>query len=504
MKPTSKEVAMAATSPNYESQSSTCHGRNGNRVFHRAVILLAWCMISCGPGLAGDQPAVFHAQGEMAGEVTATGVILQSRLTAGEGLQAGDVPGTLGVACFEISTKADFSGARRTDWLKAEAEHDFIVRTAVSGLLPGTRYFYRLVCGANESVTRSGPTRTFRTLPGAETSAEVGFIVITGMNYDPFMTGKVNGTAPASATAEDKRLGYPALEVMRRLRPDFFVGTGDNVYYDRPVSTAAQSLPAMRRKWHEQFVLPRCVSFFGEVASFWEKDDHDTRYDDCDNTGDKAPSPELGRRVFLEQLPLADPAATKPLTYRTHRVSRDLQIWFTEGRDFRSPNKDPDGPGKSLWGRQQREWLQRTLLASDATWRVLVSPTPLVGPDDARKRDNHTNPNGFRDEGDTFFAWLKQNNVKNFIIICGDRHWQYHSIHPSGYEEFACGTLCDENARLGQKPGGKSSTDPAAEIRQPWIQKEASGGFLRVLSKAARLTLEFYDDTGKLLYRHEA
>jgi len=31
---------------------------------------------------------------------------------------------------------------------------------------------------------------------------------------------------------------------------------------------------------------------------------------------------------------------------------------------------------------------------------------------------------------------------------------------------------------------------------------QASGGFLRVVSRQAALTFEFYDDTGKLLYHH--
>ena len=46
---------------------------------------------------------VHHAQGEMAGEVTADSVLLQSRLTAIPGPQLdanGDVPGAAGVACF--------------------------------------------------------------------------------------------------------------------------------------------------------------------------------------------------------------------------------------------------------------------------------------------------------------------------------------------------------------------------------------------------------------------
>jgi len=452
--------------------------------------------------------ALYHAQGEMAGEVTANSVILQSRLTRAAALEEGDLPGAAGVACFEWSEQADFQGARRTPWMKAVEEKDFIVRTRLTGLQPGTRHYYRLVFGHSENETETGPVRSFKTHPGPAAEDEVSFVVVTGMNYDPFMTGKVNGSAKPSATAEDKRLGYPAVEVMRRLKPDFFVGTGDNVYYDRPAKPAARTLAELRRKWHEQLRLPRLVAFFGETSTYWEKDDHDFRYDDADLTGEKEPLPELGIRVFLEQMPVADPAQDKPLTYRTHRVSRHLQIWLTEGRDYRSPNQEPDGPQKSLWGREQREWLQRTLKESDATWRILISPTPTVGPDDARKADNHVNPKGFRHEGEAFHTWLKENRMTNFAVICGDRHWQYHSIHPLGTEEFSCGALCDENARLGQKPGAPNSTDPEARIRQPYTQAEASGGFLRVVVRpgpkpgASEIRFEFYDDTGALLYSH--
>ena len=61
-------------------------------------------------------------------------------------------------------------------------------------------------------------------------------------------------------------------------------------------------------------------------------------------------------------------------TYRTHRVHPHVQLWFVEGRDFRSPNKMPDGPEKSIWGEEQREWLQSTLKASVVTvlFRVVV------------------------------------------------------------------------------------------------------------------------------------
>ena len=99
--------------------------------------------------------------------------------------------------------------------------------------------------------------------------------------------------------------------------------------------------------------------------------------------------------MFREQLPVTDPADSGAVTYRTHRLNKDLQIWLLEGRDYRSPNTMPDGPGKTVWGERQLAWLKNTLLASDATFKVIVTPTPLVGPDDARKKDNHTNIGDF-------------------------------------------------------------------------------------------------------------
>lgn len=186
-------------------------------------------------------------------------------------------------------------------------------------------------------------------------------------------------------------------------------------------------------------------------------------------------------------------------TYRTHRVNRNLQIWISEGRDFRSPNDMKDGPDKTLWGAEQLAWLQRTLKASDAKWKILISPTPMVGPDMGKKTDNHASLMGFRHEADAFFQWLADNNIDNFMTVCGDRHWQYHSIHPSGVEEFACGALNDENSRLGIAPGDPKGTDPQSLIKQPYTSGEPSGGFL-VVTAGDQLRIEFRDDQGKPLY----
>ena len=210
--------------------------------------------------------------------------------------------------------------------------------------------------------------------------------------------------------------------------------------------------------------------------------------------------------VFREQMPIHPASDSVTPNYRTHRMTQDLQLWFLEGRDYRTDNQAPDGPEKSLWGADQRQWLEKTLKESDAKWKVLVSPTPMVGPDRASKSDNHTNQKGFRAEADSFFAWLKKEKFNNVLILCGDRHWQYHSIHSGGVEEFSVGALHDENSTRGLAPGDPNSTDPQGLIQQPYLSAQPTGGFLYVRSRPnakgnPSLDLSFYDDGGKLLHQ---
>ena len=474
-------------------------------------------------------------QGIMAGEVGERSVILQSRLTSSSPRQDPrweGVRGAGGWARFEISTSEDFTEVHETDWIEASPYSDFIVKKKVSGLERATRYHYRLRYGPDRDTTRLSDVATFRTLAGSEIAAPYSFVVVTGMNYSFFHYTGSSRTGPYEGP--DKELGYPALASILGLGPDFFVGTGDNVYYDHPGHRGrAQTRHEMRKKHHEQYSQPRFLDLFRSVATYWMKDDHDHRFDDSDavnavrirapkqldyyprtniHEGESGsgflPSHELGVDVFREQMPVVDPEHPAAVTYRTHRVSRDLQVWIVEGRDYRSPLDQPDGPRKTIWGPEQKSWLQRTLKESDAPFKLLLSATPMVGPDSSSKRDNHTNLNGYRHEGDEFFRFLADSGIPpgEFFIACGDRHWQYHSIRPDGYEEFSSGALVDANAILGSFPGDANTTDPEGRIRQPFHSPEASGGFLMVSvvpdADSARAEFRFYDERGKLLHEH--
>ncbi|MFN5869751.1 MAG: alkaline phosphatase D family protein [Akkermansiaceae bacterium] len=450
---------------------------------------------------------IYLAQGLLAGEPSESTVILQTRLTSSPIPIEGDVPGMVGVGQFEISTSPDFKKSTFSEWINASNETDFILKTKIDSLKPTTTYHYRVIYGSEKGSANPSSAASFKTLPTQDQSASIQFVLTSCLNYAFFQNGdKTN----SPAKPEDRALGYPALEPIAKLKPDFIILNGDCVYYDHPAHTAAKTRTELRKKWHEQYVMPRFVKLFSQTPTYWLKDDHDHRYNDSDLTGEKEPSNELGIATFREQVPIVDPKSNTP-TYRTHRMGKDLQLWFVEGRDYRSPNKMPDGPEKSLWGKEQREWLQRTIKESNATFKILISPTPMIGPDDGYKSDNHANIKGFAQEGQAFFEWLKTNDIdpNKFFILCGDRHWKYHTIHPHGFTEFSCGALNKENARLGRIPGDPKSNDPDAKFRQPYTDKPACGGFLHIDLKAsspqtpATLSITLQDDSGKTLHQHQ-
>ncbi|MEC9096255.1 MAG: alkaline phosphatase D family protein [Planctomycetota bacterium] len=470
------------------------------------------------------KPGLFAGQGIMLGELTATSIHAQIRLTSSTTLVNGDVPGRAGIVKFALIEDVNLRRPRFKGELttiekvvvEAKAEHDFIARVIFKGLKPYTPYIIKTKIGTNEDTLKSGPTGRFITHPGKDQTLPVSFVVVTGMNYAKFhgdnrIDGKIhlehnNTELPEPYKGRDKHLGYPALASISKLQPNFFVGTGDNVYYDTPKDPRAETIEEMRQKWHEQFVQPRYRALFSHVPTYWEVDDHDYRIDDGDNSGDHLPSVEMAIQMMYEQLPYAATGDHQTKTYRTIRISKDLQIWFVEGRIYRTDNAMEDGPEKTIWGFEQREWLMKTLKESDATFKIMVSPTPMVGPDDKRKFDNHTNFNGFRYERKLFFDFLEAEGLinNNFYLICGDRHWQYHAEDPTGVEEFSSGALIDANSRPGRKSGEELSTDPEGHIKQHYLQDPPSGGFLQVVSfpeidGVTRLAFIHRNENGKVL-----
>lgn len=381
----------------------------------------------------------------------------------------GATPGSKGDVRLKYKIK-DEQEWIQLDWQLVNPEQTYTYQFELSSLLAGKEYELLVEAsplkGKRVSASMEGK---FKTAPNAHTPSNVNFIVTTGTSYPDV----------------DSESGYKLYPNSLKLDPEFFVHTGDIVYYDGMGKTADLA----RWHWDRMYSYPNNIEYHRQVATYFIKDDHDTWMNDAypglETKFMGEFTYEQGTRIFLNEVPMGDK------TYRTIRWGKDLQIWLPEGRDYRSKNPGPDGPQKTIWGEKQMEWFKSTVLESDATFKILISPTPIVGPDRGNKNDNHANI-GFQYEGDVLRKFISEQ--KNMVTVCGDRHWQYISKDAeTGVIEFSCGPGSDDHA------GGWKQDNKLPEH----IYLNVVGGFLEgsvsQLSGIPTLIFRHYNPDGAIL-----
>lgn len=438
---------------------------------------------------------VHLGSGVKAGEITDRTAIVLVRLTATPGQdEKGLIPGRDGQARLKYGTTDDLSAAVTTGWETAKGEADHSIQFKLAKLQPGHRYYYHVeYCAGEQAEAQTSELFSFVTSPAPDQRAPVMFHL---------------------TTCQDIR-GESTYVPMTAQRPDFCVSAGDTVYYDG--QGEARNVTQAWQAYQKMFGLPAMKDYYRHVGGYFMKDDHDYRWNDSDpymkgrwvNPGKQGKpgarytetkgnqrldvawlTHEEGIRVFKQVFPMGEK------THRTVRWGKGVQIWMTENRDYRSPNDMPDGPEKSIWGREQKAWLMETLLASDADHRIIISPNPIIGPDRMMKGDNQANWNGFWNEGQTFLDWLKEKKLTNVVIMCGDRHWQYHSTdrrNGRNTHEFSCGPTSDDHVQ---------AVPPLYDgVERPY--SASRGGFMSVRYQPddRSLAFDFYSVTGKPLYQ---
>ncbi|GAB3020949.1 hypothetical protein GCM10027284_45460 [Cyclobacterium sediminis] len=357
-------------------------------------------------------------------------------------------------------------------WEKATSDNDFTVKIRVTGLKENKDYIILWEAKALDEAKVTKEKGSFSTAPGDSEAVPVLLTTSTCQYFWSF---------------DDKRRGFHTYDSMAKLKPDFFVHTGDYLYYDKP-GPLAKNIEKARHKWHAMNGWPSLRDFFKKVPIFMIKDDHDVLKDDAYKG--KGPYGDLtfeeGVKLWYENVPIED----KP--YRTVRWGKDLQLWMVEGREYRSRNDMEDGSEKSIWGKEQIEWFTKSVDASDATFKLLFTATPVVGPDRDGKKDNHANSN-FKNEGD----WLRQylSEKKNMFVVNGDRHWQYVSKDlETGLMEFGSGPVSDFHVQGWD----------AEDVRPEHQYLNLIGGFLSIQvdrsSGSPKISFHHRDVDGKIMH----
>ena len=350
-----------------------------------AVVVLALgagaAVVAASPAPSAASPAGFR-YGVAAGEMTPTSARLWTRAPR---------PGPV-----VLTLTAPGKEPRRFP-LRATAAADLTVQRTVVGLRPGTTYRYAFSQGRAAS-----PTGSFGTAPAPISSRTVRFAISGDADATPGADGKPGFN------------GFETYGAMARARNDFDLNFGDTIYSDSEVggAPAARTVPQKWAKYRLGLALEplRRLRAATGVYSGWDDHEFVNDFSRAEN-GDAIY--RAGVRAFLDYTPATYRSRTG--LYRTFRWGRNLELFFLDGRSFRSakvtaacggdiaPTAPPavrqafatlapalakpvpqscldaiDSPQRTLLGAAQLAAFTKAVRASTATFKVVVNPVPLM------------------------------------------------------------------------------------------------------------------------------
>lgn len=403
---------------------------------------------------------------------------LSGRPSASWGVQAGDVTASSALVwvrsdrparmVVETSATESFRRARTWHGPLIGARTDFTGTTPLHGLPAGEQVHYRVTLADPHDPRRTGKPvyGTFRTAPAGRRDG-VRFL------WSGDIAGQGWGINPDIG-------GYRVYDEMRRLDPDFFLCSGDNIYADgvlepsvtlpdgriwRNVTTpekskVAETLDEYRGNFRYNLLDDNLRAFNAQVPSVVQWDDHEVRnnwypgqiLDDVRYTEKNVDLlAARSMRAFREYFPVPTPRGS-PNDRRMHRVVRHgplLDVFVLDMRSFRnanSPGRQPDDT-TGILGAEQLSWLKRELSQSRAVWKVIAADMPLglVVPDgatdfEAVAQGDPGAPLGRELQIAELLRHIKHRRITGTVWLTADVHYtsaQHYAPERAAFKDFA-------------------------------------------------------------------
>jgi alkaline phosphatase D len=346
--------------------------------------------------------------------------------------------------------------------------NDYTARVNLEGLPAGQQIFYRV------SFQDLGYTRVYSNTVNGTFRTPSKFPKDVFFAWSGDTAGQGWGINPDFG-------GMKIYETMRKLKPDFFIHSGDNIYADGPIqpevklddgsiwknitipekSKVAETLAEFRGNYKYNLMDENIKRFNAEVPLLMQWDDHevtnnwypsevllnDNRY----TVKDVDVLAQRGRQAFLEYMPIRfnknDLDKTK--IYRSFQYSPLLDIFMLDERTYRGVNSPNNQPVQSeetkFLGSKQIQWIQNQLLQSNATWKVIASDMPLglVVADGSTDFEAWANGDGTALGRELELAdllkFIKQNDIKNVVFLTADVHYaaaHYYDPNKAQFQDF--------------------------------------------------------------------
>ncbi|MEV7086278.1 alkaline phosphatase D family protein [Streptomyces sp. NPDC093085] len=487
----------SSTSPSSSSSAaSAVSGHPGRRGVLRGSLAASAALALPGAALLGG---------------AAPALALSGRPRASWGVQAGDVTSSSGLVwvrsdrparmIVETSATESFRRARLVRGPLLGAGSDFTGTVPLHGLPAGERIHYRVTLADPHDPRRTGEPvyGTFRTAPATRRQG-VRFV------WSGDIVGQGWGINPEIG-------GLTVYDEMRRLHPDFFLSSGDNIYADgvvepsvtlpdgrvwRNVTTeekakVAETLAGYRGNFRYNLLDENVRRFNSEVPSITQWDDHEVRNNwypgqilDDDRYTEKNIDVLVGyaSQAFREYFPVSTLQA-RGADRRVHRVIGHgplLDVFVLDMRTYRNANS----PGRQaddttgILGAEQLQWLKRELSRSRAVWKVIAADMPLglVVPDgpeniEAVAQGDPGAPLGRELQIAELLRYIKHRRITGTVWLTADVHHtsaQHYLPERAAFKDF--------------EPFWEFITGPLAAGQFPANKLDATFGPDRVFVKA--------------------
>ncbi len=290
---------------------------------------------------------------------------------------------------------------------------------SIENLKPNTEYLYHV-----EGTSLKGKTKT-RPETGKATKFKVAF-------------GGGAGYVPKWESMWD---------TIGKFQPDAMLMLGDNVYIDQPKFSLCQHYCYYRRQ-----ARPEWRRFTANVPVYSIWDDHDFATNDCNN-GPHKDKPEWKPKVWTTFKqnwinPAYGGGEENPGCWYDFHVG-DVHFLMLDGRYYRHRE------GKTMLGPVQKTWLLKTLKASKASFKILVSPVPFTPNIKPGSKDPW---DGFPEEREELFGFIEEEKIEGVFLVAADRHrTDLRKIkRPDGYDlyEFMSSRLTNRHTHPVVKTDG--------------------------------------------------
>ncbi|ORZ33243.1 PhoD-like phosphatase-domain-containing protein [Catenaria anguillulae PL171] len=286
------------------------------------------------------------------------------------------------------------------------AGSDALGNVELTGLAPNTRYEYYLVDGqlgtrlAGDPILGGSFKTNYAVADARKAKASVAFGSCIKRDTPFFSESGIRGFRDLA--------NRPELQSVDQML--FF---GDWVYVDVPWFYK-DSVEAFR--WHYKNVMDvkeaREVS--RRVNMYFTYDDHE-----ISNNWNKGTSPPFpnANSVFSEYLAVTNPKPAAPDTVYFNHTTPPACFFFMDTRRYRT---QPNTPTSSMLGADQLAYLKRWLTDPQpgCNWRFLVSSVPMT----INWSIDDDTWYGFRNERRDLLHYIRDQGVKNVIVLSGDRH----------------------------------------------------------------------------------